>query len=180
MATKPLVDTTWASQLTTDGTSGNLNKEEPSTAFKNFGQPEAQPIDRQSINYELDALDQWKDYFEEVTDELITNTSGIGVYQVVSSSQTLQLKRAYSVNTSSSNVDLTLPSSVLTGQPIKIYHIPLDTGNTCRVLNNGFTLRNSNYTLTTSDNIVLSEGYYLELIPRTTSIIDFNLVKGDD
>lgn len=69
MATKPLVDTAWASQITTDGTSGNLNKQEPSTAFKNFGQPESQPIDRQSINYELDALDQWKAYFENLTDE---------------------------------------------------------------------------------------------------------------
>lgn len=180
MATKPLVDTTWASQLTTDGPSGNLNKEEPSTAFKNFGQPEAQPIDRQSMNYELDALDQWKDYFEEVTDELLTNTSGIGVYQVVTSSQTAALKRAYSVNTTTGNVDITLPTPLITGQPIRVYHIPLSTGNSCRVLNNGYTLRNSNYTLTSADNIILSEGYYIELIPRTTSIVDFYIQKGDD
>lgn len=70
MATKPSVSTEWATQITNAGASGNLNKEEPTQAFKNFGQPEALPVDRQSLNYELNALDQWKTYFEEKTDEL--------------------------------------------------------------------------------------------------------------
>lgn len=179
MATKPIVDTSWASQITTDGTSGNLNKQEPTTAFKNFGQPESQPVDRQSLNFELDALDQWRVYLEAVTDEILTVTNGLGVYQITNSSLVGQLKRTYGVNTTANNVDITLPPSVVVGQPIKIYHIPLNTGNSCRLLNNGYTLRNSNYTLTSSDNIVLSEGYYIELIPRTSSILDFFIIKGD-
>lgn len=70
MATKPSVSTEWATNFTTAGASGNPNKSEPTTAFKEFGQPEALPVDRQSLNYELNALDQWKEYFEAKTDEL--------------------------------------------------------------------------------------------------------------
>ena len=70
MATKPLVSTEWATQVTTAGASGNINKDEPTQAFKDFGQPEASPVDRQSLNYELNALDQWRAYFETTTDEL--------------------------------------------------------------------------------------------------------------
>ena len=70
MATKPLVSTEWATQVTTAGGSGNINKDEPTQAFKDFGQPEASPVDRQSLNYELNALDQWRAYFEVATDDL--------------------------------------------------------------------------------------------------------------
>mgnify|MGYP000592654079 CR=1 FL=1 len=70
MATKPTVSTEWATQFTNAGSSGNPNKDEPTQAFKDFGQPEALPVDRQSLNYELNALDQWRRYFEEKTDDL--------------------------------------------------------------------------------------------------------------
>ena len=75
MATKPLVSTEWATQVTTAGGSGNINKDEPTQAFKDFGQPEASPVDRQSLNYELNALDQWRTYFEQATDELNTGAT---------------------------------------------------------------------------------------------------------
>ena len=81
MATKPTTSTEWALQLTTDGGSGNPNKQIPTTTFKNFGQPEATPTDRQGFNYILNSLHLWKVYFEEMTDELseyaTTTTEGL-------------------------------------------------------------------------------------------------------
>ncbi len=71
MATKPTVSTEWATQFTTSGPSGNANKTEPTASFKNFGQPEASPTDRQSLNYNLNAIDLWLKYLTEVTDASI-------------------------------------------------------------------------------------------------------------
>ena len=71
MATKPTTSTEWAVQFTTDGGSGNPNKQVPTTTFKNFGQPEAIPTDRQGFNYILNSLHLWRVYFEEMTDDSV-------------------------------------------------------------------------------------------------------------
>lgn len=62
MITKPTEDTRWASSLTNAGASGNPNKLEPTTAFKEYGQPEEEPTDRQGLNYILDAHHKWKEW----------------------------------------------------------------------------------------------------------------------
>lgn len=77
MATKPTVSTEWATQFTTSGPSGNANKTEPTASFKDFGQPEASPTDRQSLNYNLNAIDLWLKYLTEVTDEDIKKANSM-------------------------------------------------------------------------------------------------------
>jgi hypothetical protein len=73
MATKPIVSTEWATDFTTAGTSGNPNKTDPPTNIKDFGAAEAFPTARQHINYDLNALDQWKVYFDLSIDEINNN-----------------------------------------------------------------------------------------------------------
>lgn len=70
MATKPIYDLQWATDNVTSGTSGNPNKLEP-FEFKSEGQQEGLPVPRQYLNFQFDALRQWKDYLEETTDDLL-------------------------------------------------------------------------------------------------------------
>ena len=74
MATKPIYDLQWATDSVTSGTSGNPNKLEP-FEFKSEGQQEGLPVPRQYLNFQFDAIRQWKDYLEETTDDLLA-TSG--------------------------------------------------------------------------------------------------------
>lgn len=74
MATKPSFDIQWATDSVTSGTSGNPNKLEP-FEFKSEGQQEGLPVPRQYLNFQFDAIRQWKDYLEETTDDLLS-TSG--------------------------------------------------------------------------------------------------------
>lgn len=179
MATKPTVDTSWATQLTNDGPSGNLNKQEPSTAFKNFGQPEGQPTDRQGLNFILDALHQWKNWSEESIDDLESNTSGVGTWNVVTtaaSTQTESNAKYFSVTTTTSQ-DFVLPTPLVTGNPIAVYHAQSATSNTCRIVNNGHTLIGTSLTLSSADNLVLEKGFVAEIIPTTGSSAYIRITK---
>lgn len=70
MAIKPAFDIQWATDNVTSGTSGNPNKLEP-FEFKSEGQQEGLPVPRQYLNFQFDAIRQWKDYLEETTDDLL-------------------------------------------------------------------------------------------------------------
>lgn len=71
MATKPTVPTDWALQLVQSGASNNWNKLEPEISFKDFGSLEATPTDRQTFNYQLNALHLWKEYLDLAVDEIL-------------------------------------------------------------------------------------------------------------
>lgn len=73
MAIKPAFDLQWATDSVTSGTSGNPNKLEP-FEFKSEGQQEGLPVPRQYLNFQFDALRQWKDYLEETTDDLLASS----------------------------------------------------------------------------------------------------------
>lgn len=73
MAIKPAFDIQWATDSVTSGTSGNPNKLEP-FEFKSEGQQEGLPVPRQYLNFQFDAIRQWKDYLEETTDDLLSTT----------------------------------------------------------------------------------------------------------
>lgn len=72
--TKPIYDLQWATNDVTTGISGNPNKLEPFD-FKAEGQQEGQPVPRQYLNFQFDALRQWKDYLEDVTDTLLASSA---------------------------------------------------------------------------------------------------------
>lgn len=70
MATKPTVSTEWATTLVANGLN-NTNNKIPSTASQKlagFGFPEPPP--RNILNYFMGSTHEWKDYFEQATDEL--------------------------------------------------------------------------------------------------------------
>lgn len=166
MATKPLVEYDWANQLTTAGPSGNPNREEPTQAIKDFGQAEAGPIDRQSLNYQLYSIGRWLDWAEKSVDALEESTEGSGIWIVVDNSSTdLTLKREYLVLNNTNNVDLSLPSSLIAGNTIRVYNPKQTTNNTVRIVNNNHTLIGNSKTLSSSDNLILEAGYYVEIIP---------------
>ena len=73
MAIKPSFDIQWATDNVTNGTSGNPNKLEP-FEFKSEGQQEGLPVPRQYLNFQFDAIRQWKDYLEETTDNLLATS----------------------------------------------------------------------------------------------------------
>lgn len=70
---KPIYDLQWATDDVTTGVSGNPNKLEPFD-FKSEGQQEDQPVPRQYLNFQFDAIRQWKDYLEDVTDSLLASS----------------------------------------------------------------------------------------------------------
>lgn len=76
MAIKPAFDIQWATDNVTSGTSGNPNKLEP-FEFKSEGQQEGLPVPRQYLNFQFDAIRQWKDYLEETTDDLLANSGAV-------------------------------------------------------------------------------------------------------
>lgn len=174
MATKPLVEIEWATQSTTAGPSGNPNRQEPTQPFKDFGQPEAGPIDRQSLNYHLNAVQQWIEWSEQSIDEIQGTQQNVDPWITLNSNTTLVSGNKYVVNTSGSSVDVTLPSPLIANNPIIIYHPTSRTSeNSCRVVNNGHTLNGKNLSLTSVDNLILDEGYVSEIIPvsETTAFL---------
>lgn len=74
---KPNVSTQWAENLVTEGASGNPNRQEPSSDFKLTGQPEAEPTDRQSLNYRLYAGHKRMEYFDQTLDTVLSDITNI-------------------------------------------------------------------------------------------------------
>jgi hypothetical protein len=73
MTTKPSADLQWATDDVTTGVSGNPNKLEPFD-FKSEGQQEDQPVPRQYLNFQFNAIREWKDYLEGITDSLLASS----------------------------------------------------------------------------------------------------------
>lgn len=74
---KPNVSTQWAENLVTEGASGNPNRQEPSSDFKLKGQPEAEPTDRQSLNYRLYAGHKRMEYLDQSLDTVFQDITDI-------------------------------------------------------------------------------------------------------
>lgn len=70
---KPSSDLRWATDDVTTGVSGNPNKLEPFD-FKSEGQQEDQPVPRQYLNFQFNAIREWKDYLEGITDSLLASS----------------------------------------------------------------------------------------------------------
>jgi len=72
--TKPIYDLQWATDTVVSGPSGNPNKLEPFD-LKSEGLEEGSPVSRQAINFQFDAIRQWKDYLEGTTDSLLLSSA---------------------------------------------------------------------------------------------------------
>jgi len=75
MATKPTRHGEWALIQSTDPVSGNLNREEPFTQYKDTGQEEDEILPRPFLNDTLYLHDAWNKWAEEEIDALNTVVS---------------------------------------------------------------------------------------------------------
>ena len=171
--TKPSVTTEWATQFTNAGGSGNPNKTEPPQNIKDFGAAEAFPTARQSINYVLDANHQWVNYFDLSIDDIYSTIGGVGTWTVETAALiNTTASSSYVADTTSNNVDFQLPNSISAGEVFAFKHI-IDTNNTCRVLNNNYTIKAiSGYEISPTDNIILEKGSSIFLVARSASVLD--------
>lgn len=64
MATKPTVSTEWATQSVANGVNSTNNKVESTQSHKDYGFTFPEPPGRNHFNYWMNAVDQWKEYFE--------------------------------------------------------------------------------------------------------------------
>lgn len=64
MATKPTVDTAWATDSVANGVNSTNNKVQPTPSHAQFGITFPEPPGRNHFNYWMNSVHQWKGYFE--------------------------------------------------------------------------------------------------------------------
>lgn len=81
---KPLRYPRWATLSDTGTVEGLPNKQEPTTQWKDYGQPEYGKVPRQYLNDTLALNNEWLEYLDEQVDDLLSFSSDVGKTNVIS------------------------------------------------------------------------------------------------